>query len=173
MPLLFERVGRFEDALRFTSVSFTHFGRNAHPADVAVRRLDGWLDQLSVSGGVSQVERCLDMIYEWMDKAGDVDDEERDYIGECPTTTRQFWAWYYGNALGRLLVVRPSLRESLLDEIEAEEWENCWHVAAVLVENPPGSWEHYRERALKFYNTSEIEYSQQGSRPWGQLNRPT
>ena len=172
LPLLFERVGRFEDALRFTSVSFTHFGRNAHPADVAVRRLDGWLDQLSASGGVSQVERCLDMIYEWMDKASDVDDEERDYIGECPTTTRQFWAWYYGNALGRLLVVRPSLRESLLDEIEAEEWDNCWHVAAVLVENPPGTWEHYRERALKFYNTSEIEYSQHGSRPWGATQPP-
>ena len=167
LPVLYERVGRFEDALRFTSVSFTHYGWNVHPADVAIRRLDGWLDRLSESAGVAEVERCLDTIYEWLDAASEVDDVERDHIGECPTTTRQFWAWYYGNALGRLLVARPSLRESLLDEIEAGEWENCWHVAGVLFESPPGSWSKYQQRALKFYNSSDIEYRQQGPRPGG------
>ena len=69
LPILYERVERFEDALRFTSVSFTHFGRNVHSADVAIRRLDGWLNQLCQSGGVAEVERCLDVIYVWMDSA--------------------------------------------------------------------------------------------------------
>ena len=92
--------------------------------------------QLSGSGGVSTVERCLDMIYGWLDSADDVDEEERDHIEDCPTATRQFWAWYYGNALGRLLVARTSLRASLLDEIDAGEWENCWHIAGVLLEPP-------------------------------------
>ena len=165
LPGLYERVGRYEDALNITPVSFDLFGSNIASCDVAVRRLDGWLDQLSESGGVSEVERCLDVIYEWMDKASDVDDEERDHIGECPTATRQFWAWYYGSALGRLLVARPSLEASLLDEAEAGEWENCWHVAGVLFETLPESWEEYRQRALKFYYSSDIEYHRQGSVP--------
>ena len=107
------------------------------------------------------------MIYEWLDAASEVDDKERDHIGECPTTTRQFWAWYYGRALGLLIVARPSLRASLLGEIEAGEWENCWHVAGVLFESLPDSWSKYRQRALKFYNASEIEYRQDGPRPVG------
>ena len=166
LPVLYEMVGRYEDALNITPVSFDLFGRSIVSCDVAGRRLNGWLDQLSESGGVSEVERCLDVIYEWMDKASDVDDEERDHIGECPTATRQFWAWYYGNALGRLLVARPSLRASLLDETDAGEWENCWHVAGVLFETLPDSWDEYRQRALKFYNSSDIEYHRQGSVPW-------
>ena len=71
--------------------------------------------------------------------AADVDEEEAEHIGECPATTRQFWACYYGNALGRLIVARSSLRASLLDEVEAGDWENRWHVAAVLFEGSPES----------------------------------
>ena len=130
------------------------------------------MGQLSGSGGISAVERCLDMIYEWLDSAGEVDEEERDHIGECPTATRQFWSWYYGNALGRLLVARPTLRASLLDEIEAGEWENCWHVAGVLFETLPESWDEYRQRALKFYNSSDIEYRRQGPMPWNATQPP-
>lgn len=167
LPLLYERVGRFEDALNSASVSLTHYGRDVHPADVAIRRLDGWLNQLSKSAGVAEVERCLDTIYEWLDTASEVDSEGRDHIGECPTTTRQFWAWYYGQALGRLIVARPSLRASLLGEIEAGVWENCWNIAGVLFETLPDSWREYREWALKFYNASDIEYHQQGPRPGG------
>ncbi len=172
LSALYERVGRFEDALTFTSISFTHFGRNVHPADIAVRRLDAWLNQLSESSGIAEVARCLDMICEWMDAASEVDNEERDHIGECPTTTRQFWAWYYGQALGRLMVARPSLRASLLGEIEAGEWENCWHVAGVLFESLPDSWSEYRQRASKFYNSSDIEYRQDGPRPGGTILPP-
>ena len=172
LPVLYERVGRFEDALSSTSASFTQFGQNAHSADVAIRRLDGWLNQLCQSGGVAEVERCLDVIYVWMDAASEVDDQERGHIGHCPTTTRQFWAWYYGNAVGRLLVARPSLRDSLLDEIEAGEWENCWHVAGVLFETPLDSWGEYRQRALKFYNASDIEHRREGPIPWGATQPP-
>ena len=172
LPTLYERVERFEDALNVTPISFNHVGSETPTCDVACRRLEGWLNQLSRSGGVSAVERCLDMIYGWLDGAGDVDEEERDHVGECPTATRQFWAWYYGNALGRLLVARPSLRTSLLDEIEAGEWDNCWHVAGVLFETAPHSWDEYRERALKFYNASDIEYPQQGPRPWNAVQPP-
>ena len=123
LPILYERVGRFEDALSFLPVSLTHTGWNSPPADIAVRRLNGWLNRLSEYGSASDVERCLDVIYQWLDKASDVDDEERDRIEECPRSTRQFWAWYYGNSLGRLAVARPSLPASLLDDTEAGEWE--------------------------------------------------
>ena len=136
LPILYERVGRFEDSLKYKAVSFSHFGWGEHPADIALRRLNGWLEQLSESGGASEVMRCLDTIYEWLDRASDVDGHQRDNVGECPITTRQFWAWYYGQALGRLIAARPSLRNSLLDEIEAGEWSNCWHVAGVLFEVP-------------------------------------
>ena len=107
-----------------------------------------------------------------MESAADVDEEEREHIGECPATTRQFWAWYYGNALGRLIVARSSLRASLLDEVEAGDWENRWHVAAVLFEGSPESWDEYRERALKFYNTSDIEHDQQVFSPWNATRPP-
>ena len=172
LPALYERVGRFEDALKFKSVSFTRFGWDAHSADVALRRLEGWLNQLYESAGVAEVERCLDMIYEWMDAASEVDEDERDDISECPTTTRQFWAWYYGRALGRLIVARASLRGSLLGEIEAGEWENCWHVAGILSETIAEPSDDYRKRALKFYNTSDIEYRHEGPRPWGATQPP-
>ena len=118
------------------------------------------------------MERFLDLIYEWLDKAGDVDEEDREHLGDCPTATRQFWAWYYGNVLGRLLVARPSLRASLFDEIDAGEWENCWHIAGVLFETPPESWDEYRQQALKFYNTSDIEYRQQGTTHWNVTQPP-
>ena len=130
------------------------------------------MGQLIESGGIAEVQRFLDLIYEWLDKAGDVDEEERDHLGDCLTATRQFWAWYYGNTLGRLLVARPSLRASLLDEIDAGEWENCWHIAGVLFETLDESWDKYRHRALKFYHTSEIEYRQQGPRPYGATQPP-
>ena len=172
LPILYERVERFEDALNVTPISFDRVGSKTSSCDVACRRLEGWLNQLSGSGGVSAVERCLDMIYGWLDRARDVDEEERGNVGECPTATRQFWAWYYGNALGRLMVARPSLRASLLDEIEAGEWDNCWHVAGVLFETAPHSWDEYRERALKFYNASDIEYPRQGPRPWDAVQPP-
>ena len=172
LPTLYERVERFEDALNVTPISFNHVGSETPTCDLACRRLEGWLNQLSRSGGVSAVERCLDMIYGWLDRAGTVDEEERDHVGECSTATRQFWAWYYGNALGRLLVARPSLRTSLLDEIEAGEWDNCWHVAGVLFETVPHSWDKYRTRALKFYNASEIEYPRHGPRPWNAAQPP-
>ena len=166
LPVLYERVGRFEDALNLTPISFQQFGRDVSTSDIAVRRLEGWLHQLSATGGVSAAERCLDLIYEWLDNARDVDEYERDHIGECPTTTRQFWAWYYGNALGRLLVARPPLRASLLDEIDAGEWENRWHVAGILFENPPESWDDYRGRALRFYHSADTEHGQQGPMFW-------
>ena len=88
-------------------------------------------------------------------------------VRDAPTIS-----WYYGNALGRLLVARPSLRASLLDEIEAGEWDNCWHVAGVLFESDHYSWDEYRERALKFYNASDIEYPRQGPRPWNAAQPP-
>ena len=131
----------------------------------------GWTNSPS-PGGASAVERFLDLTYGWLDKAGEVDHEERGHIGDCSRMTRQFWAWYCGNALGRLTVARPSLRVSLLDEIEAGEWENCWHVAGVLFETPPESWDEYRQRALNFYNASDIEYRQQGPRPGGTILPP-
>ena len=78
LPALYERVGRFEDALKFTPLSFPHYGRGIRPTDIAVRRLNGWVDQLTESGGVAEVERCLDTIYEWLNRAGDADEQERD-----------------------------------------------------------------------------------------------
>lgn len=98
LPILYERVGRFEDALKYRAVSFSHFGWGEHPADIAIRRLNGWLDQLTESGSAREVTRCLDTIYEWLDKANDADGHQRDDLAECPATTRQFWAWYYGQA---------------------------------------------------------------------------
>ena len=172
LPVLYDRVGRFEDALSLAPISFDYPGSGATSCDVAVRRLEGWLSQLSEAGGIAAVERFLDLIYEWLDEANDVDEEERGHLSDCPTSTRQFWAWYYGNALGRLIVARPSLRASLLDEITAGEWENCWNIAGVLFETPTESWEEYRQRALKFYNAADIEYSQQGSRPYGVTQPP-
>ena len=65
-----------------------------------------------------------------------------------------------------------SLRASVIDEIEAGEWNNCWHVAGFLFETPPESWSKYRERALKFYYSSDVEYHPQGSIPWKATQPP-
>ena len=61
---------------------------------------------------------------------------------------------------------------SLLDETEAGEWENCWHLAGVLFETLPESWDAYRQWALKFYNSSDIEYHRPGSVPWNGTQPP-
>lgn len=172
LPVLYERVGRFEDALDFSPIEFHSYGNGASACDVAIRRLDGWLNQLCQSGGISEVERCLDMLYAWLEQARDVDEEERDNLEYCSNKTRQYWAWFYGNALGRLLAARPSLHASLLGEIEAGEWERCWHIAGVLFEIPPQSWDEYRRRAVKFYNASDIEDHQNGPVPWDATRPP-
>ena len=73
---LYERVGRFEDALTLTPITFELFGHNVSSWDVAIRRLEGRLDQLSGSGGAAAVERCLDMIYEWLETGPESPDLE-------------------------------------------------------------------------------------------------
>ena len=89
----------------------------------------------------------------------------------CPFDTRQYWAWYYGYALGQLLASRPFLRESLFDELEAEDWNEGWPAGGVLFDNPEDSWEEYRARCLRFYHSADIEYLERGGSPFGERLR--
>ena len=171
LPNLYERVERFEDSLKLTTPFFGFPSGRPEESDAAIRRLNGWLDELLRSGGIGEVQRFLDQIYKWLQQANEIDNEDREDISGCSNNTRQYWAWYYGYALGLLIKSRPHFRASLLDQVDAGEWESGWHVAGVLFEPTPEAWDNYREKALDFYHASDIEY-RSGGLTSGNLPQP-
>ena len=150
-----------------------------------------WLESLSKSGGIAEVKRLLDLInevddhiyenerglYELLHKfigaIATLEDESFTGIPEhirerfkeklAIIETHQYWAWFYGNALGKLLIQRPGLRQSLLVELEAGKWSEGWPAGSILFESPPDSWGEYQQEALKLYNAADIEYRYNGS----------
>ena len=121
LPDLYERVERFEDSLSLTTPSSGFPFGGPEDCDAAIRRLNGWLDELLRSGGIGEVQRFLDQIYKWLQQANEIDNENREDISGCSNNTRQYWAWYYGYALGLLIKSRPHFRASLLDQVDAGE----------------------------------------------------
>ena len=104
------------------------------------------------------MKRFLDLIYAWLTDVEGIDDEDREQLSECPKESRQYWAWFYGYALGKLLVWEPSLSWSLLHELDAGEWIEGWHIGGVIFDIPNDSWDKYRHWALKFYHDAYIEH---------------
>ena len=158
---LYEQVGRFEDALNL-SVSSTSrqvwIRSNAENGEYTARRFIGWLRQLLESGAVAETKRFLDLIYVLLKNLEGIDQEEREELRDCAKDTRQHWAWFYGYALGKLLVERPSLRQTLLHELIADEWAEGWHAGSILVDIPRDSWSEYRLWALNLYDHADIEH---------------
>ena len=158
---LYEQVGRFEDALNLSisSTSGTVWIRSkAENGENTARRFIGWMTQILGSGAIADAKRFLDLIYMLVKNVEGIDREEREQLSTCPKDTRQYWAWFYGYALGRLLVERPSLRQSLLYELDAGEWSEGWHAGGVIFDIPSDSWDEYRQWALRFYHHADIEH---------------
>lgn len=157
----YESVERYEDALNLSIPSTPGTvwvrGPNGNDEDNA-RRFIGWMIQLLGSGAIADVKRFLDKIYVLLKSVEGIDNEGRDLLSECPKDTRQYWAWFYGYALGKLLVERPDLRSSLLHELDAGEWSEGWHAGGVIFDIPGDSWDKYRGWAWKFYHEADIEH---------------
>ena len=158
---LYEQVERYEDALNlsFFSTPGTVWVRGGSRNDEDnARRFLGWMTQLSESGGIAEVKRFLDLIYALIKDLDGTDHEGREKLMDCPKDTRQYWAWFYGYALGSLLVEKPGLRQSLLYELDAGKWSEGWHAGGVVFDIPSDSWDDYRQWALKFYHDADIEH---------------
>ena len=171
LQCLYERVERFEDALNLSTPSANEVGwprTGTEQYQTIARNLDGWLAQLRKAAAIAEVKRFLDLTYRLIKKVDGIDREERAQLSECPYDTRQYWAWYYGYVLGQLLASRPSLRESLFGDLEAEDWNEGWPAGGVLFDNPEDSWEEYRSRCLRFYHSADIEYLERGGSLFGE-----
>ena len=170
---LYERVEQFEDALNLSIPSANEIRwlrTGPEQYQTIARNLHGWMEQLLRAARLAEVKRFLDLTYRLIQKIDGLDREERTHLSVCSYDTRQYWAWYYGYAIGQLLASRPSLRESLFDELEAEDWNEGWPAGGVLFDNPEDSWEEYRSRCLRFYHSADIEYLERGG--WSVKFRP-
>ena len=154
---LYERVGRFEDAL---GLSIPQIGYSSSEPDKgyssAIRRFNGWIEQVLESGAIDDTKRLLDAIQSVILKVPGNDQETRKTLNECPPETRQYWAWFYGYILGQLVLQRPSMRGSLLERIVGDEWSGVRRVAPMLIGANRGSWLDYRDWCLRFYNGSDL-----------------
>ncbi len=173
LGVLYERVGRYEDALSLLvpppQIGWTQTGTDQFLP--IVRNFDGWLEQLSKQDGPAETLRLLDIVYRLIQRVDGIDQKERDQLSDCPPNTRQFWAWYYGWALGRIVATKPFIRTSLLEELDAGEWSDGWPAAGILMGSPPDSWQDFRQWALRLYQMADIEYRRDGGLPqigiWG------
>ena len=168
---LYERVERFDDALNLSIPSANEIGwprTGTEQYQSIARHFDGWMEQLQKAAGIAEVKRFLDLTYRLIKKVDGIDREERVQLSVCPYDTRQYWAWYYGYALGQLLASRPSLRESLFGELEAEDWDEGWPAGGVLFDSSDDSWEEYRSRCLRFYHSADIEFLERGGSLFGE-----
>ena len=155
---LYETVGRYEDALRLSIpyiVSCPYEPDRGYEA--AIRRFNGWIGQVLNSGGIAEVKRLLDSIQTVMQRVSVNDQESREQLSDCLPETRQYWAWFYGYILGQMILQKPRRRESLLDELAANEWSEGWAASSMLVGTTSRSWKDYREWCLRLYHTSDLE----------------
>ena len=184
LQTLYERVGRHEEALQLLTPAPNEIGwdrtRSEHYEPV-VRNFNGWLALLVESGGVTETKRMLDLLYRLIAKIDGIDQEDRDQLRECPLNTRQFWAWYYGWALGQIVGNKTHVQGSLIEELQSGEWDEGWHAAGLLAGSVPSSWQEWRRISLRLYNSAEIEYRQVQSysqfgamvgMPWGSRQPP-
>ena len=158
---LYDLVKRYEEALNLSipsSVGTTWVRSSTENDEDNARRFIGWMMQLLESGAIADTKRFLDLIYVLIKAVEGVDREAREQLSNCPKDTRQYWAWFYGYALGSLLVEKPSLRQSLLYELDADEWSDGWHAGGIIFDIPSDSWDECRQWALKFYHTADIEH---------------
>ena len=175
LAVLYERVGRCEEALSLLIPGPRETGglpSSTEQFRPVLRNFNCWLDQLLQSVGVVETKRYLDLIYRLMQKVHAIDQEEREELRECRPDTKQFWAWYYGWALGQLIGNKPLMRASLLEELDAGEWDDGWPAGGVIMGSHPDSWEEYRQWAIRLYQMADIEYSQTAAypslrMPWG------
>ena len=180
LAVLYERVGRCEEALSLLIPGLRQIGGSPSSTEQfrpVLRNFNGWLDQLLQSAGVVETKRYLDLIYRLMQKVHGIDQEEREELRDCRPDTKQFWAWYYGWALGQLIGSKPLMRASLLEELDAGEWDDGWPAGGVIMGSHPDSWEVYRQWALRLYQMADIEYSQTAFNPslrmpWGARQPP-
>ena len=180
LAVLYERVGRCEDALSLLIPGPREIGglpSSTEQFRPVLRNFNGWLDQLLQSVGVVETKRYLDLIYRLIQKVHGIDQEEREELRDCHPDTKQFWAWYYGWALGQLIGNKPHVRASLLEELDAGEWDDGWPAGGVIMGSNPDSWEVYRQWAFRLYQMADIEYSQTAAfpgfrMPWGARQPP-
>ena len=180
LAVLYERVGRCEEALSLLIPGVRDIGglpSSTEQFRPVLRNFNGWLDQLLQSVGVVETKRYLDLIYRLIQTVHGIDQEEREELRDCHPDTKQFWAWYYGWALGQLIGNKPDMRSSLLEELDAGEWDDGWPAGGVIMGSHPDSWEEYRQWALRLYQMADIEYSQTAAYPgfrmhWGARQPP-
>ncbi len=184
---LYQTVGRYEEAmwlLLLHHYSLDYPVETLEWGDFIVDTLKDWLERLTESAEIAEVKRFLDLIirvddhiyeherglYELQHRFvgliaaleeqnfASIPEDIRRFFRASIIESHQYWAWFYGNSLGKLLVQRPGLRQSLLEELEAGEWSEGWPAGGVLFESTPSSWDEYRQRALKLYSVTDMEY---------------
>ena len=165
---LYEQSGNYELALQLHRLS----GKWASPEkhyDIAEFYLDRWTAGLRERATVWEAKTVLDAIYSLLIDSEHVDEEVRESLGECPSETRQFWAWFYGRTVGLLKIEHPYLTDALLYELDASDWVEGWAAASLLVEEH-SDWMAHRRTCMTLYSASDTDYK--GARPWNARQPP-
>ena len=159
---LYEKVGNYELALRQHRLQGSWWSQTEHYA-VAASYLEGWATGLGGRTKIQEAKSILDSTYSLLMDCERVDGGVRDSLADCPTDTRQFWAWSYGNIVGRIKMMNPYLEEAIILELEASGWVDGWPAASLLVD-VQRDWVDYRRKCMGLFWKADIEHK--GARPW-------
>ncbi len=116
----------------------------------------GWLFQQLLSPSVPAVIDLLDNILHLVKEAESSNTEEDHSPADRPQGSRQFWSWFYGLAVGKLVVAHLYLNDALLQEVRSGEWPEGWAAVSLVVEDS-ANWPRLRDLSKSLYNAAGVD----------------
>ena len=125
--------------------------------------LTGWLFRLMRTPSNAAAIDLLDSALLLMEETEGFVDQNLESLADSPRNTRQYWSWFCGLAVGRLIIPHPYLKDALIQEVRAGEWPEGWPVISLLVEECK-DWAKQRDVCRSLYEAADVDYK--GSRPY-------
>ena len=88
--------------------------------------LTGWLFQLMQTPSNAAAVDLLGSAVLLMEETEGIVDQNVASLADSPRITRQYWSWFSGLAVGRLIIAHPYLKDALIQEVRAGEWPEGW-----------------------------------------------
>ena len=114
----------------------------------------GWLFQQLLRPSVPAAIDLLDNILHLVKEAESSITAEDNSPADWPRGTRQFWSWFYGLAVGKLVVAHPYLKDALLQEVRSGEWPEGWAAVSLIVEES-ADWPRLRDLSKALYDAAD------------------
>ena len=139
------------------------FGARPEFYDRCEAYLTGWLFRLMRTPSNAAAVDLLGSALLLMEETEGVVDQNLESLADSPRNTRQYWSWFCGLAVGRLIIAHPYLKDALVQEVRAGEWPEGWSVISLLVEEC-ADWAKRRDVCRSLYQAADVDYK--GSRPF-------